>query len=79
MILNFFVDFIPEDSIDNRPVRSLTKIAIRYYKSDLIWDVMAILPLNLFIKFNHSRLLMLIKCIRFRETTIMFDTGNFRR
>ena len=77
MVLKFLVDFIPEDSIDNKPVRDLTKIATRYYQTDLFLDVLALLPLNTFIKFHHSRLLMLIKCVRFRETTVMFDTGNF--
>jgi hypothetical protein len=79
MALNFLVEFVPEDSMTNLPVRDLAKIATRYYKTELVWDVIAIIPLNQFLKFHHSRLLMIIKCVRFRETTIMFDTGNFQQ
>ena len=59
-------------------MRDLAKIATRYYKTELIWDLMALVPLNLLFKFKYSRFLILVKCVRSRETAVMFDISNFR-
>ena len=77
-ILNFLVEFVPENSIDGEPVRDLAKIAARYYHTELIWDVMALIPFNYFFTFKYSRFLTMIKCVRGRETAVMFDITNFR-
>lgn len=76
--LNFLLTYVPEDSLSQIPTRDLSKIANKYIHGDMMIDILAIIPFNIFIFFKNSRLLILIKCVRIRSILVIFDVSKFR-
>lgn len=78
MLLNFFVDFTPDDNTTNfrmaeggsesAKIRDFRKIAKNYLNKNFLHDLIPLLPLQYFqLKMNSQRLFYLIKCYRLKR------------
>ena len=74
MIINFITDFTRQG--ENKPVRNLHQISMRYLKGDFLMDLIPLLPLTLIVTKEHklSKLLYCIKVIRVLSGFRVFDT-----
>jgi hypothetical protein len=46
-LLTFFVDFIPKDSPNDLPVKSIKKIFFNYLQGDMLFELLPLIPLPL--------------------------------
>jgi hypothetical protein len=75
IILNFITEYRPNNSMIK--IRSLKKIAMRYFEGDLIWNLLPLIPFNWLIHFTNSRLLFCIKIMRLFAAFAMLDVSVF--
>ena len=70
MLTGFITAYLDDD---NKLVKDLKKIAMRYLKSDFIIDLIPLMPFTHYLKFEDSRFLFFIKCIRILKAFKMMD------
>jgi len=85
IILCFFTQYVDDE--DNKPIRDLKKIALKYLKTGFPLDALATVPFPLILqsKFDEGteedieklNLLFLLKLVRFRKMMSLFETKNF--
>ena len=84
IVLCFFTQFVDEEN--NKPVRDLKSIALRYIKAGFLFDCLATLPFHIILlkRFDDEKikdqiqLLFLLKMLRFRKMMGLFETKNFQ-
>lgn len=64
--VDMFITFFVEVPIDNRMEREINQITVNYIKTDFLFDLVPLLPLELF-DFQESKLFFLLKLIRIRK------------
>jgi hypothetical protein len=82
--LCFFTQYLDEEN--NKPVRDLKSIALRYIKAGFLFDSLATFPFHIVLlsRFNNDaikdrvQLLFLLKMLRFRKMMGLFETKNFQ-
>jgi hypothetical protein len=87
-LLDILLCFITQysDEENNKPVREIKLIAIKYIKSGFVFDALATIPFHLLMraKFedesvsDQMNLLFLLKMFRFRKMMSLFETKNFQ-
>lgn len=71
--MQFFVEYEAKEP-STHIVREISKTSMRYYRNEMIYDLIPLVPLNRIFKFKYSRLLYFIKCIRIFKTFNLLDT-----
>ena len=61
LILNFFVDYIPNTSMNKEPERNFQKIALNYLRGNFIWDFIPLVPLQFIDVHGNERFFFIIK------------------
>jgi hypothetical protein len=76
MIAHFFLDF-RYSVVSTESVRDLSEIIPRYLKTQFIWDLIPLLPLQIIqLDNNGQNLFYLIKCARIVKSVHKINTGE---
>jgi hypothetical protein len=81
-IIDFLIQFLVEYEAkepSTHIVREISKTATRYYKNEMIYDMIPLFPFNRFFQFKYSRLFYFIKCIRLIKCMNLLDTQLFMK
>ena len=62
--LSFLLQYVPEDSVNMIPVNDISETSKHYIRTNMMRDLIPLIPFQYFLKFKFSKLFYLTKCIR---------------
>jgi len=74
MIFGFITEYVDEN---NKPVKDIKKISMRYLHEGFIFDLIPLIPFNFLVNFHASRYLFLLKSIRLIQAYEILDVRVF--
>ena len=77
-IMQFFVNKT-ESNEQTEKVTEVSQTALKYFKTNMIWDLIPLFPFSSIFTFKNSRLVYLIKCMRITKSFNLLDNRKFMK
>ena len=75
--LSFLLQYTPKDQESSASVDDVSLTSINYVKTDMVYDLIPLIPLTEIFHFEYCRLFYLFKCIRISKSLDLLNTKSF--